>query len=73
MTSPLVLPSTNGAPEDSIEGIMCPIRSTTTLAAGPTKVSMDVNCRRSCAWYLERDGKPLCAVAVIALGLADRT
>lgn len=75
MTSPLVLPAANGAPEDSIESIVCPIRSNTALAStptGPTKVSMDVPCRKSCAWYLERDGKPACAVTVIALGMADR-
>ena len=38
----------------------------------PSKVSMDVPCRRSCMLCLDRDGKSTCAVAVIALELVGR-
>ena len=71
----IILPAAGGAPDDSIPGTTCPFRSTTALAVAggaPSKVSMDVPCRRSCMLCLDRDGKSTCAVAVIALELVGR-
>lgn len=63
-------------PDDSIPEIPCPVLSSSALATDasgmPTKVYLEIPCRRRCPWFLERDGKPSCAVAVIALELAGR-
>ncbi len=74
--SNLLLPPSGGAPDDSIPGTICPLRSSTALGSdrvgGAVKVSMDVPCRKSCMLYAEQAGQAKCAIAVLALAMADR-
>ncbi len=71
----LLLPGGEGLPADAVAGALCPVKSTAVMAmveGVPTKILLDAPCRRSCMWYLERDGKPSCAVTVLALAMGDR-
>jgi hypothetical protein len=75
--SSLALPGRAGAPDDEISDTVCPIRSGTTAMkpAGDTlqKISTDVGCRKSCMWFMPTaDGRPRCAVFVLALAVEER-
>jgi hypothetical protein len=76
--SGLALPGSASLPLDEGEGTVCPVRS----GAAPlvrqdgslVKAGVDVPCRKTCAWFLglEPNGRPRCAVAVLAQTLMER-
>lgn len=74
--SDIIFPtSPSSLPEDSILDVPCPVKSTATVVSMGgqlQKVTLDVPCRKKCPWYMERDGHPTCAVAVLALSVAER-
>lgn len=76
MSEGLVLLPQQGPPADSVEGTVCPLRSSTVLhesrEGGMTKLSLDVTCRRSCMLYLDDNGKPRCSIALLAMAMAER-